>query len=171
MVSAELIRRYPFFGNLSKEQIDNLTHVGTELTLDAGFYFFREGEELDKFYVVLKGEVGILVDLTDDRVKQPLSGQLTGEIITREIVTSKVGPGEIFAWSALVPPFTATSSCKALSLCRVIGFDCRQLRQMFEEDCRFGYVMLLKTTKIIRARLRSLRMESLSHVLAKANQV
>jgi len=165
MVSPELMRRYPFFGKLSRDQLDKLAQVGHELSMESGHYFFHEGDELVQFYVVLEGEVGIIVDLTDDRVDQPLSGQLTGEIITREIVTSRVGPGEMFGWSALVLPHTATSSCKALSPCRVMGFDCKQLHQMFEEDCRFGYVMLLKATKIIRARLRSLRIELLSDMV------
>jgi CRP-like cAMP-binding protein len=168
MVSPELMRRYPFFGNLSKDQLNKLAQAGHELSVETGHYFFREGDELVDFYVVLEGEVGINVDLTDDRVEQPLSGQLTGEIFTREIVTSKVGPGEMFGWSALVPPHTATSSCKALSPCRVVGFDCKQLHQMFEEDCRFGYVMLMKATKIIRARLRSTRIESLSEIVPGA---
>lgn len=165
MVSPELMRRYPFFSNLSRDQLNKLAQAGYELGVETGHYFFREGEELDQFYVVLEGEVGIIVDLTDDRVDQPLSGQLTGQITTREIVTSEVGPGEMFGWSALVPPHTATSGCKALRPCRVIGFDCKQLHQMFEEDCRFGYVMLMKATKIIRARLRSMRIESLSDMM------
>lgn len=168
MVSPELMRRYPFFGNLSRDQLDKLAQAGHELIVETGHYFFREGDELDQFYVVLEGEVGIIVDLTDNRVDQPLSGQLTGEIITREIVTSKAGPGEMFGWSALVPPHTATSGCKALSPVRVMGFDCNQLHQIFEEDCRFGYVMLMKATKIIRARLRSMRIESLSDMVPGA---
>jgi CRP-like cAMP-binding protein len=167
MVSAELMRRYPFFSNLSKGQLEKLAQVGSELTVDAGHYFFQEGDELDQFYIVLEGEAGIFIDLTDDTVAQPLSGQLTGEIITRELVISKVGPGEMFGWSALVPPHTATSGSRALVPCRVMAFDCHQLHQMFEQDCQFGYVMIMKATKIIRARLRSLRMESLSDVLAR----
>lgn len=166
MISPELIRRYPFFADLSMDQIVTLAQAAEELEVEAEHYFFHQGNELDHFYVVIEGEVGILLNLTDDRIEQPLSSQLTGAVQTREIVVSKIQPGEMFGWSALVPPHTATSSGKALTRSRVAAFDCTELRPIFANNCRFSHIMLQKATQVIRERFRALRIETLSDVLA-----
>jgi CRP-like cAMP-binding protein len=161
MVSPELLRRYSFFADLKMGQLDTLAKAGNEMTVDAEHYFFREGEELDHFYIVLEGEIGILIDLPDRSVTHPISRQLTGDLETVEVTISTARSGKMFGWSALVPPYGATSSGKALTSCRVISFDCRKLRRIFEEDCEFGYLMMQKTAQVIRERLRDMRTESL----------
>jgi CRP-like cAMP-binding protein len=168
MVSPELIRRYPFFAGLSPEQIVVLAKVANEMPVEAEYYFFREEEELDYFYIVVEGTVGILVDLPDQSVNQPISRQLTGDLETKEIVVSNIEPGEMFGWSALAPPYSATSRGKALTPCRVVSFDCRELRKIFAKDCQFGYLMMQKIAQVIRARLRDMRTESLSVVMAQS---
>ncbi len=103
--------------------------------------------------------------MPDRELEQKLSEQLTGGLQTKDVVISAVGPGEVFGWSALVAPHEATTSGKATTPCRVIAFDCRKLRQIFEEDCRFGYLMSQKIARIIRDRLRAIRIESLVQVV------
>jgi CRP-like cAMP-binding protein len=169
MVSPELIRRYPFFADLSMEQIVTLAQAADEVAVEVDHNFFREGEELDHFYIVIEGKVGILVGMPDPTIPQPISRQLTDDLITRKVVVATVEPGEMFAWSALVPPHTASSSAKALDPTRIISFDCQQLRQSFAEDPQFGYLMMLKATLVIRDRLRCMRIETLSDILARQN--
>lgn len=163
MISPELIRRYPFFASLSHEQIVTLAKVADEVTVETDHYFFHEGDNLDNFYLVLEGVVAIVVEVPDRDVEQKVSEQLTGELQTKEVVTSAVGPGEVFGWSALVSPHQATTSGKATTPCRVVTFDCQQLLEIFEEDCQFGYVMTQKIAQIVRERLRDVRIESLAH--------
>ncbi len=163
MVSPELIRRYPFFAGLSHEQIVTLAKVADEIAVEAGHYFFHEGDFLKNFYLVLEGAIAIVIELPDQAVQQKLSGQLTGELQTRDVVISAIGPGEVFAWSALVPPHKATAGGKTTTPCRVIAFDCPELLKTFETDCRFGYLMMQKAAQVIRERLRDTRIESLAH--------
>ena len=171
MVSPELLRRYPFFADLSPDQLVTLAQVGNELIVDEAHYFFREAEELRYFYIVVEGKVAILVDCPDPTVKQPVSGQLTGNLITQEVIISTVAPGQMFGWSALVSPHLATSSAKTLTPAHVISFDCQELHRRFEKDCQFGYLMILKASQVIRGRLRDMRIESLSDSLtAQHNQ-
>jgi CRP-like cAMP-binding protein len=146
MVSPELIRRYPFFTGLNIDQVVTLAKAASEETVEIGHYFLHEGEQLDHFYFVLEGEVAIVIELPSQ---------------DREVVTSTIGPGEVFAWSALVPPHSSTANVKAVAPCRVIAFDCRELWPAFEKDCRFGYLMMQKTAQVIRERLQCLRTESL----------
>jgi CRP/FNR family cyclic AMP-dependent transcriptional regulator len=165
MISPELLRRYPFFAGLSHDQIVKLAKVGNELPVDAEHYFFHEGETLDCFNLVVEGAVAIVIEVPDQGVEQKLAGQLTGELQTKDVVVSAVGPGEVFGWSGLVPPHKATTSVKATTPCRVIAFNCQELLQAFDDDCRFGYVMMQKTAQIIRDRLRDIRIESLVHAV------
>jgi len=42
MISAEVIRRYPFFGGLTLKQINALAKLGKEEIVEVGHYFFHE---------------------------------------------------------------------------------------------------------------------------------
>lgn len=170
MISPELVRRYPFFAGLSTEEITVLAQAAQEMIVEVGHYFFHEGDELDHFYIVVEGKVGVIVDVPDPNVRQSFSRQLIGNLITREVVVATVETGEMFAWSALVPPHRATSSAKALYRCRVISFDCHVLQNSFEDNHRFGYLTMLKVASVIRDRLRTMRLESIGDILTAQNQ-
>jgi CRP-like cAMP-binding protein len=165
MVSPELLRRYPFFAGLTHENIVTMANTAEELAVHAGHAFFRADEALCCLYLVLEGAVGVVIELPDQTIEQPVSGQLTGALHTRDVVMSTVGPGEVFGWSALVPPFTATAAAKALTPCRVISFSCADLFNVFAEDCRFGYLVMQKAAQIIRGRLHDMHIQSLSYLV------
>lgn len=167
MVSPELIRRYPFFAGLSMDQIKVLAEAAEDETVEAGHYFFHEGEELPCFCIALEGAIAIVIELPERGVEHKLSEQLAGEYQTKEVVISTVGPGEAFAWSALVPPHKATAGVKATTRARVIHFRADKLRAAFEEDCGFGYLMMRKVAQVIRDRLRDTRIQSLPYFAAE----
>ncbi len=149
MVSLELIRRYPFFAGLSMEQMTILAEAANEEKVEAGHFFLHEKDETPYLYLIVKGEIAVLIELP----KQD-----------RAIVVSTVGPGEVFAWSALVPPHTATASVKATTLCHVVALDCRQLLKVFEEDDPpLGYLMMKKAAQAIRDRMVITTIETLAY--------
>ena len=165
MISPELIRRYPFFAGLEESQIVSLAQVAVEEKVAEGHVFFQEGDKVDTFFLVVEGEVAVIIEVPDQAVEQKVSGQLMGKLETKDIIISTVGPGEVFGWSGLVPPHEATASAKAKNACWVVAFDGVQLREKFNADCEFGYVMLQKAAQVSRARLRDLRIESLSSLI------
>ena len=165
MISPELLRRYPFFAGLSHEELVSMANVGSEINVEAGHYFFHEGDHLVRFYLVVEGAIAIVIEVPDQDVEHKLSGQLTGDLQMKDVVISAIGPGEVFGWSALGPPHDATTSAKSTTPCHVIAFDCQELLPIFEEDCRFGYLMTQKAAQIIRERLRDMRIESLAHAV------
>lgn len=162
MVSPELLRHYPFFAGLDHENLLTLAKVADEVPVEACHYFFQEGDELNTLYLIIEGAVAIVVKVPDRDFKQPVADQLTGNFKTKDITVSTVGTGDVFAWSALIPPNESTASAKAITSCRVIAFDCEELRSKFNEDFRFGYVIAQKTAQVIRERLRDMRIESLA---------
>jgi CRP/FNR family cyclic AMP-dependent transcriptional regulator len=162
MISPELIRRYPFFAGLNHDYVGTLAKLADGVSVEAGHCFFREGAEVNKLYLVLEGAVAIVIAVPDRETEQPLSGQLTGNLSTKDITVTTVGTGGLFAWSALIPPHKATASAKALTPCRVLALDCKRLRPIFEQDRNLAYLMTLKAAQIVRDRLRDLRIETLA---------
>jgi CRP-like cAMP-binding protein len=162
MISPEVLRRYPFFSRLSIEQINTLAKLADELTVDDGHYFFREDEISKSFYLVLEGAVAIVFELPERDVEHTISDQFMRKLRTKDIVVSTVGPGDVFGWSGIIPPHSATAGAKAVTPCRVVSFDCDELMKEFEKDCAFGYVLTQKAAQVISERLRDMRIESLS---------
>jgi len=150
MVSTELIRRYPFFAGLSLEQLNIIASAAKEEQVEAGHFFMHEKDENPFLYLVTAGKVTIVIELPGK---------------DKEIVVGEVGPGDLFAWSALVPPHTATASVKASSPCNVIAIDCRQLLEVFEDDPRFGYLMMMKLAQITRNRVTAMTTETLAYLV------
>lgn len=168
MISPELLRRYPFFANLSEDQLVTLAQAASEVTVEANHYFFRDGDELDSFYLVVEGEAAIAIEVPDQAVEQKVSRQLTGKLQTTDVVVSTIEPGDVFGWSALVPPHESTASGKATTASRVIAINAAQLRPSFEEDTAFGYLMMQKAAQVTRERLRDLRIEVLSYLAGES---
>lgn len=166
MISSELIRRYPFFEGLNHDQIEALTTAAQEITAKPGHYFFREGDTLRQLFLVIDGRVDILVSITDRSKEQAISEQLMGNFVGKDVAVSTIGVGQIFAWSALIPPRESTASARARTPCKMVAFDCDELARLFEEDRQFGYLMLQKVAVVIRQRLRDMRIQSLAFVPA-----
>ena len=165
MVSPELLRRYPFFAGLGRVQLKTLSKISDEISAEADFHFFEEEDLLSHFYLLLEGAVAIIFKLPDREVKHKISEQFARDMATKDVTVSTVGSGDVFGWSGLVPPYRATAGAKALTQCRVIAIESEALRDIFEDDSQFGYLMSQKAAQVIRDRLRDLRIESLASVL------
>ena len=151
-ISSDMISRYPFFADFNRDQISILASVAEGITKQTGEFVFHEGDDLDYFYIVVEGAVGVVYEVPH------MEGD---EQQSQDVLFSAVGPGGTFAWSALVPPHKATASTKALSPCWLVCFDRKKLIEKFEIDYEFGYRMLTKVAQISRDRLRDTRIESL----------
>jgi len=161
MVSPEILRRYPFFGGLTQDQLTALAKIGQDEKVEEGHVFFHEDGDLAHFYLTLEGAVAIVMELPSSG-KHTISEQFMRDYKTDSIVVSTVGTGDTFGWSALIPPHTATAGAKALTPCRVVAFPTVDLTELFEADCAFGFQMTKKAAQVIRQRLRDLRIESLA---------
>lgn len=162
MISPERLRFYPFFAHLTPANLATLADIAEELAYEQGEIIFEENEELDRFYFIEKGAVALLVHTPIQSKEYGLADQLTGELAQQEVVISALGPGDVFGWSALVPPHESTATVKAVSDCRLLAFPRLELEKAFREDCRFGYLMMMKMAQVIRRRFQVLRMELLA---------
>ena len=152
MVSPELIRRYKYFSSISIEQLNMLASIAEEVEYESGHYFHQEGEDIGKVYIVVEGEISLITSLPQQ---------------DKEVVINTMGTGDVFGWTSLLPPYTAGSGAKSVSKCKLIEFGSAELREKFQADYKFGYLMMIKIAQIIRERLDAIVMETLAYQAEK----
>ena len=70
-----------------------------------------------------------------------VSGRTNDDKNTETSINS-IGACDIFGYPGLIPPHTARVSAKSLTPCQIMAFDSEALLSLFDEDCRFGYLMM-----------------------------
>ena len=111
MVSPEVIRRYPYFSGISIERINILANIAEEIECEKGQYFHNEGEEIDKVYILVEGEVSLITSLPQQ---------------DKEVVINTLGVGDVFGWTSLLPTYTAGAGAKTITDCKLVEFSARK---------------------------------------------
>ena len=164
MLAVTRIRWSPFFTGLSDDQVAHIARAAEEYEVEPGSVFFNEGDDLDTFYLVQEGSVDITIGVPDREEEHKLVDQIFRTMKMEQITVSSAGVGDMFGWSALIPPHTSTAHATASTPCRVIAVNCNELRPILVDDCEFAYKMALKAAQTTRSRLRDRRIESLAFV-------
>ncbi len=150
MISPEILRRFPFFAGLTDEELKSIAVISSEEKYEANTFISRQREPARKLYLLLQGSVDVMIDTDEEGLEH------------ETVSTLKVG--DVFGWSALVEPYTLTSSLFAATPATMIAMDGAALRALFELDCHLGYVILQKTARVISDRLKDTRIQMLSLV-------
>lgn len=122
-----------------------LARIGRLVNVPAGSVLMREGEVNDVMAIVLEGRVSL-------RMRVPERGQVT--IVTIEV-------GDVVGWSAMVPPYRATSTAVALVDTELAQFDGPRLRTAMATNAGLAgqlYPVLLQT---VARRLEGTRLQLL----------
>jgi len=164
MLAVRMIRWSPFFIGLSDEQVAHIARVTEEMDVEAGSWFFSEGEELDTFYLVQEGAVDITIGIPDRNHEHKYVDQITRHMKMEQITVCTIIVGEIFGWSAIIPPHESTASAIAKTPCRVIGVNYSALQPVLDDDCDFAYKLAIKAAQTVRGRLRAMRVESMAFI-------
>jgi CRP-like cAMP-binding protein len=143
MISPELLRRYPYFANVSEESLRHVAMISDEQSIPSGTVFFREGDRAESLYIVTEGEVDIDYTLG------------SGERRTVDTVVS----GELVMWSALVAPYRSTATATARKETKLIAIHAEKLRALCEKEHELGYRLLLSVTKLLATRLEGARVQ------------
>jgi CRP-like cAMP-binding protein len=143
MISPELLRRYPYFANVSEESLRHVAMISDEQSIPSGTVFFREGDRAESLYIVTEGEVDIDYTLG------------SGERRTVDTVVS----GELVMWSALVAPYRSTATATARTETKLIAIHAEKLRALCEKEHELGYRLLLSVTKLLATRLEGARVQ------------
>ncbi len=150
MVALEVIKSFLDFGNLEEHQVKALATLAEEERYKAGEFIFYEGASAAKLYLLLEGHVEMLMSTNAEG--------------TRHEAVMTVGPGEVFAWSALVEPNELTASARCATPVRVVAIPASGLRALAIINCSLGFQLMQKACQIASARLRATRIQLLSTV-------
>lgn len=136
----------PWFQELSKDHFNRMAGIAHLVNIDKDQTLFSEGDEEDYLYVVLEGRLGI--DLYC-----PTRGRI--RLYTAE-------PHEVVGWSSVTPVVRQrTASVRAVLDSRLIALDAQKLRNMGEEDCYLGFIIMRRMANVVAGRLMATRLQLL----------
>jgi CRP/FNR family transcriptional regulator, cyclic AMP receptor protein len=143
MISPELLRRYPYFAQISDGSLKEIAMMADEATIPAGMRVFNEGDPANSLYVILKGEVNIQYVLGD------------GQLRTVDTLVD----GDLLVWSALVEPYKTTAVGTTTKETRVVKVNAGSLRKLCDKDPQVGYRLMLDVAKLLANRLEGARIQ------------
>jgi CRP-like cAMP-binding protein len=146
MVSPELLRRYPFFGGLTDEELSVIAKIADETSYEAGTDIFREGQVAEHLYVLTAGSVDLIYEIPT----------------TKGVTTSFVGSiaaGEPFGLSAFQEPYLLTATARAETPVKVIEIPGDELRALAETNCHLGYNLMKQIARALGERLKFARVQ------------
>lgn len=149
MISPELLRRYPFFGQLTDANLKALAMVSEVEEVKAGTVIFTEGKLADNLYFLLEGSIDLTYTVGEGLNPKTLKVFQVGEI----------NPEEVFGISALIEPYTINATGTAAVDCRFITLDAKALRAMMEMDNHLGYLFMTRIANVAMQQLVAIRVQ------------
>jgi CRP-like cAMP-binding protein len=149
MVSPELLRRYPFFGELSAAQLKAVAMISDEITFNKEAAVFEEGHAADCIYLLIDGEIDLTYRSEKENQKET----------RKELLAAVIDSGEIFAISGVIEPYIYTATARVVKTSRVLKIDAVALRGLMGKKCEMGYVIMRQIAKAAMERLEYTRVQ------------
>lgn len=143
MISPEVLRRYPYFADISEESLKQLAMIAEEKAIPANTVIFNEGDPAEYLSVILQGEVNIQYRLG------------TGELRTVDTLVA----GDLLGWSALIEPYRYTAIATTTKPTQLARLDGPRLRKLCEDDPLLGYKLTTQIAKLLAHRLEGARVQ------------
>ena len=140
------LKTIPEFAELPEADVELVAKLAKVGEAKAGGMIDVQGEPATKFYILVSGRLGVVLELDFGVTK-------------KNYMVTSVGPGQMFAYSGLVgnPHYTAGS--RAMANSTYLEFDVAKLNAAFDEDPRLGHVMMKMVAQTIASRLRAMQLQ------------
>jgi len=149
MISPELLRRFPFFGNLENSQLVAISIIAEELTFNSGEEIFQERSPAESLYLLVDGSIDLYFTVVDNFHPE----------LRQEFSIGEINPGEPFGISALIEPYVLTAAARVSTPSRVIRIDAAALRASMDTDQSLAYALMQKIAKAAIDRLNDTRIQ------------
>lgn len=143
MISPELLRRYPFFGSLSSDQLKQMAMMSEEVTLTPGITIMKEGNPAQELYLLIEGGVDVYFSMDQGK----------------DFFVTEINPGEPFGISALIEPHVVATSVRTSKPSRVIKIAASELRNACTQDKELAAVLYQQIAKTAIDRLNATRIQ------------
>lgn len=131
------LKANPLFQYLELEEIDRVLGMAQRESFQKGESVFRQDDEAKKLYLVEKGLIAMVLQISPDR-------QLT-------IVTE--GRGGAFGWAALLPPHKHSAVARCSEATDLLAIDGPKLRELCFGEPALGVRLMQGVAQFIAARL------------------
>jgi CRP-like cAMP-binding protein len=149
MISPELLRRYPFFSQLTDRHLKAIAMISEEEEAKAGTIIFEEKQPAQSFYFLIGGSIDLIY--TVEEGFKPKT--------RKEFNVGEINPQEVFGISSLIEPYTINATGKAAKDCRYIIIEAKALLAMMEMDYQMGYIFMQHIAKAAMERLAATRVQ------------
>ena len=140
------LKTIPEFAQLPDADVDLMARLAKVGEVKAGGTVDQQGEPATKFYILLTGRLGVVL-------------QLDLGVSKKDYMVASLGPGQMFAYSGLVGNPHYTASSRAITNSTYLEFEGAKLEKEFEADPRLGYVMMRMVARTIASRLRAMQLQ------------
>lgn len=147
MVSTELLRRYPFFANMTDDELREIAMISEEKEYADGEAIFVGGKNADYLYLLRNGSIELHYVVTDER----------GMEETHDYLVGIINPGEVFGISAAVDPYQYTASAVAGGPSLVVEMEGSALRDLCESDVALKALFQERIASTVFKRLQDSR--------------
>jgi CRP-like cAMP-binding protein len=134
-----------FGGALPPRVRERLAALADVRSVEPGAVLLREGADTDRFGVLLSGLLALRV---------AVAGRGTATLLTIE-------PGDVYGWSAIVPPHRATCSVVALTASDVLLLEGSRLRALLVADDEVASAVYPQLLRSVSRRLDATRTQLL----------
>jgi CRP/FNR family cyclic AMP-dependent transcriptional regulator len=138
--AAASLGQQPFFRGVPWTQLEALAAVAACAKFGPGEVIFREGEEANRFYLLLSGTVAL----------EAAAG-------SRDVPLQTVEGGEALGWSWVFPPYRWQFTARTVTPVEAFFFHAPTLRQRMEDDAALGHAVMKRMAAILFERLQSTR--------------
>jgi CRP/FNR family transcriptional regulator, cyclic AMP receptor protein len=139
------VAAHPFLLGMGDRHVRLLADCAMRSHFHAREVIFREGEVANRFYLIVRGEVG-------------LESSTLGEPIRIE----EIRDGDLLGWSWLFPPYAWHFTARALEETNAIFFYGTILREYCEKDHSLGFELFKRMSVVMLRRLQAARQKLLS---------
>jgi CRP-like cAMP-binding protein len=146
MVSPEVLRRYPFFSQLSDEQLKAIAMVAQEKTYPKEAILLKENTPAQRLLLLLEGDVDLI-----------FSGGGEGAVVNA--LVGSIAAGEMLGVSALIEPYMYISSAKATQPSKVVEIDAQVVRELMRADSTLGFTLMRNIAAVVLERLKYTQVE------------
>jgi CRP-like cAMP-binding protein len=159
MVESSLLSGFALVAGLPAEALDEMARKAAVKSFSPGEVLFEEGAQATELYGLLEGEVHLSLVFRDRVLKADVRHEeyvrKRVEIVEKEMVFETIEPGDVFAWSALIPPHRMTSTARCSAATRVVALPADALEDIFGRHPQAGAFFMKRLAEVIARRLRS----------------
>ena len=141
----EHIRATWFGSDLTDASLEQLAAMAREYESPARTRLLREGDDTKELSILVDGRIA-----------------LTEHVAGRGSVTlMSAEPGDVFGWTAIIPPYRATATVVSLEPVKVIAIEADPLRAGLKADCVLSAGIYPRLAEALARRLEATRQQLL----------